>query len=532
MARKLYSRHLAELVEEVAVDTPDHLAVISGSVALTYGELNDRSTRMAVGLRRLGVGPGSTVGLLCTNRWEWLVAALGAFRCGARVAAFNTFAKVWDLEYMLDHSQVEVLVILDRFRKRDYIDTLRQIVDGSEAGHWRSTRFPALRDVVAIGDRVDGAIAFEELLEPSAEVPLPKVSAFDASFVLYTSGSTARPKAVPLRHYAQIENGFEIGERLGFGEAERVWVPVPLFWAYGATNALPATLTHRGCLVLQEAFNAAEALELIGQHRCTVGYTLPNITSALLRTPGFSSDLMRTMKKGATIGSPADLEAAATGLGVTQVSNIYGSTETYGNCCVTPHDWPLSRKLGCQGPPLPRVELRVVEPETNLELPAKKEGEILVRGYVVDGYWKADAAENRAFGDDGWYRTGDLGWLDDDRALHFTERATDMIKVGGINVSPSEVEDYIRLHPDVAQTVVLGVPDPDMGQVIAAYVVPKPATGLGEEGLRTHCAGLASYKVPATFNVVETLPVTDTGKVARRLLRDGSTPNLPSVGGS
>ena len=183
-------------------------------------------------------------------------------------------------------------------------------------------------------------------------------SAADDALILYTSGSSARPKAVRLQHYAIIENGFNIGERMGLGPEDRVLLAPPLFWAYGACNALPATLSHGAALVLQERFEAGEWIGLVERHRCTAAYTLPSITGAVLRHPEFAPERVASLRTGLMIGSPEEVRIAAERLGAAEICNIYGSTETYGNCCVTPHDWRLDRRMKGQGPPLPGMRLR------------------------------------------------------------------------------------------------------------------------------------------------------------------------------
>jgi len=189
---------------------------------------------------------------------------------------------------MLSHSDTEVLVCVASFRSRDYRETLRELVPELASAEWSSERFPALRDVVVVGEapELPGVKTLADVMaagKPFAPVP---VSAADDAFILYTSGSSARPKAVPMQHYGTIENGFSIGERMGLEREDRVFVSVPLFWAYGAVNALPATLTHGAALVLQAAFEPRGALELIERHRCTAIYTLPNMSAALARRRG------------------------------------------------------------------------------------------------------------------------------------------------------------------------------------------------------------------------------------------------------
>lgn len=496
---------------------------MSGERRITYAELDGLVEAAADGLYGLGVRRGGTVGLLCTNRWEWICAALGAMRIGARLAAFNTFARAWDLEYMLSHSDTEVLVIIDRFRSRDYLETVRELGVEIDRTGWKVDAFPRLREVVLVGDGPvpDGARHFDALLEAASPRPAGEAvtSAGDDAYVLYTSGSSARPKAVPLQHYAAVENAFNIGERMELTPEDRVWVAVPLFWAYGAVNALPAALTHGSALVLQEAFDAAEAIDLIERHACTAAYTLPNMTNALIAQPSFSTERTATLRTGLTIGSESDVRRAAVDLGIPAICNIYGGTETYGNCCVSPASWPLERRLESQGPPLPGVELRIVGPEGE-DLPQGEVGEILVRGYVMQGYV---AAEGSAAADtpfvDGWYRTGDLGSLGEDGRLRFSARATDMIKTGGINVAPREVEEFLELHPDISEVAVVGVPDEQAGEVPVAYVTGRSGSSLDGEELRAYCLErIARYKVPARFHVVDDLPKLDTGKLARRAM--------------
>jgi fatty-acyl-CoA synthase len=512
MAPRPRSRHLSDLLAEMAALAPQRPALISGDTELTYGEVETLVAKVAAGLEERGLERGGTLGLLCTNRWEWVVTTIAALRLGARVAAFNTFAKAWDLGHMLGHSGAEILVTLDAFRSADYLDVLRQL--GLTGGDGEAVA-PAVHSVFTIGAETGSTASFDSLLATDGAVEAGSTSAVDVAFLLYTSGSSARPKAVPLQHYALVENGFEIGERMGLGAEDRVWASVPLFWAYGACNALMATLTHGATLVLQEAFAAPAALDLIERHRATAAYLLPNIARALLEEPGFSPERVASLRTGLTLGSPSEVRTIAADLGVEGICNIYGQTETYGNCCVTPTEWPLERRAACQGPPLPRVQVEI-RGEAGAPLPPGEVGEIHVAGYVMPGYADAPAAGD-PIGADGFFATGDLGSLDDEGCLHFASRDNEMIKTGGINVSPREVEEYLALHDAVREVTVVGAEDERAAEVVVAFVVADAGTG-GEE-LRAWCAeGLAAYKVPARVHVVDELDRTETGKVWRRRL--------------
>lgn len=534
-----FSRTLFDLLREQAEHYPDREAAVAGAHRATFAQWAEAAGRVAAGLLDLGIRRGDTVGLLANNRMEWLQACFGAAALGAPVAAFNTWAKAWDLDYMVSHSGCQVLVTLDRLGNQQFLTYLRELLPelwSGPPGTWKSQRYPHLREVTVIGEEVPpGARRFSAWLDP-AQQPLPALppgsgaSAADVAFVLYTSGSTARPKAVPLLHYAAIENGYNIGERQGLTSEDRVWLSSPLFWSYGAANALMAALTHGAALVLQGLFEPGEALRLIANERCTSIYTLPNITHALVEHREFRPERTRSLRTGLTIGLPEDVRLVVEVLGAGEVCNIYGSTETYGNCCVTPHTLPLDMRLTSQGPPLPGMTIRIVDPESGQPLSAGQIGEVEVSGYVTRGY-VGDPEENaQAFTGDGFLRSGDMGWLDEEGMFHFFARAKEMIKTGGINVSPLEVEEFLSTHAAVEQAAVVGGPDAVRGEVVVAFVVLRPGAGATPEELREYCRrNIASYKAPALVVVSATLPKTDTGKLSRRDLKSWAEDALGKV---
>lgn len=523
--RAPYSRTLFDLLEEQAGRYPNGIAVLSGDDSLTYSALAARARQAASVLHGLGISRGHRVGLLMNNRAEWLEVAFGAWLLGAVVTPFSTWSTRKELEYLLADSGVAVMVAVPRFAREDYAATLRDL----------QPRSPALRHVLLLNDgEGDGGVgggfpdwaAAREAAEP-LPVPPPGygAGAADDAIILYTSGSTSRPKAIALAHYLVVENGFNIGERQGLGPTDRVHLSPPLFWTYGGVNALPATLTHGAALVLQGRFDAGEALDLIERHGCTSIYTLPGMTDALIRHPRFRRERTRTLRTGMTIGAPQDVINAAEVLGAAEICNIYGSSEVGGNCCVTHHHWPLERRANCQGFPLPGVEMRIADEDTGAVLGPGQPGLAEVHGpYVMRGYVGASAQHNAAsFTTDGWFRTGDIGQLTEVGEFVFLGRSNEMIKRAGINVSPAEVEEILMQHPAVAQAGVVGVPSAK-GEAIVAFVVPRGGKDPTPEELAAHCRSVASsYKVPDRFEVTRTLPATVTGKLMRRELKEEAT---------
>ena len=522
--RPPFSRTLFDLVCEQAEHFPRHMAVIDGDRQITYADLADGAGRIGGALRARGIGRGDRVGILINNRVEWLEACLGATALGAVAVPFSTWSKPEELAFLLADSEVVALIAVDAFGGQDFAAALAAPMPA-----------PQLRLVVMLGGtgqpRWIGYDAFRAGAAPLG--PLPPgdgAGAGDDALILYTSGSSARPKAVRLTQSAIIENGFNIGERMRLSPDDRVLLAPPLFWAYGACNALPATVSHGATLVLQGRFEPGEWLSLVERHRVTAVYTLPSITGAVLRHPDFRPQRMASLRTGLMIGSAQEVRIAAEALGVAQICNIYGATEIYGNSCVTPCDWPLARRIAGQGPPLPGVRLRIVDPDSGAALPAGMTGAIEVAGYVTPGYSGASAERNAAaftapdLAGNRYFRTGDLGFVDAEGSFHFVARDADIIKRAGINVSPAEIESLLLQHPGVAQAAVVGAEAGELGEAIVAFVVAEPGAELAAEALRAHCRGLASsYKVPDRIAIVTALPVTETGKLHRRALRDAAT---------
>jgi fatty-acyl-CoA synthase len=521
------------LLAHLAQAIPEQEAVVWPPQRLTYAALYAQATAMAGGLWGLGIRPGEPVALLVSNRPEWLTTALGCALIGAPVAALSTWSRRVELEYALDHSQAVALVTLDRFLGADYQVMLGEIIPDvtrRPPGQIDAARLPALRELIVLGQpALAAARPFDEVsargrrLDPAAvRAASARVQPTDLLYVLYTSGSTARPKGVTLVHAACLENGFHIGERQHLTRDDRLWLAVPLCWSFAAANALMALLTHGGTVVLQERFDAEEAVRLIAAERCTVYYGMSHMAQAMLDTPAWGRYDTRSLRTGLTIGTPEEIALTMHGLGVHQICNVYGATETYGNATVTDASEPEAVRLQSQGTPLPGMRLRIVHPDTRAVLPPGEVGEILVAGRVTPGYYRDPESNARAFDAEGSFLTGDLGMLDAVGRLHFRGRLKDLIKAGGINISPLEVEEYLMTHPKVQYAAVVGLPDAVKGEVPVAAVELRAGEAATAEDICGFCRGhIASYKVPVqvVFLRWDEFPRTNTGKVEKMALR-------------
>ena len=513
------SRTAPALLAELANRHPEIEFVVGGGRRLRYPEFRSQARRFARGLHALGVRRGDKVAILMGNRPEWLVANFAICSLGAVMVSLNTWATRRELAWMLDHSDTAVLVTVDRFLGQDYTEAVGESAAAGE--------LPKLRHVVRIapdGRELPGGMSWDAVMEAGDSVPESVLDAAesavepaDIACILYTSGSTSTPKGVQLQHFALIENMWGIGERMHLRAGDRLWLAVSLFWGLGCENALFALMTHAGTIVLQERFEAGEAMDLIEHERCTVVYATPNMVRAIAEHPSYRPERLASLRTGVTIGTPEQVRLLAD-LGAREICNVYGLTETYANCTVTDAHDPLELRAVSVGRPLPGFELAIEDPETRRRLPAGEVGEIKVRGYVTCGYYRAEDKNREAFDDEGWFLTGDLGRLDASGRLHFRGRLKEMVKTGGINVAPVEVEEVLMSHPGVEQAYVVGLPDAERDEIVVAVVVPRAGAELDEAALRAHCAGaLAAYKRPRRYRLIGAgeLPLTTTGKVRK-----------------
>lgn len=515
-----FSRTLPDLLLELAGKRPMALAARTGEREISFEELADRSRLVAAALYGSGIRRGDRVGLVLGNGITWLEILFGATMAGAVLVPFSTWSTRAELEFLIADSGIDVLFATPDFAGRSFVSDLRAFQGGK--------MFPKVSEYCLIAASAPaGLVTYGDFLNRSRANPAStenRPSANDDAVVLYTSGSTSRPKGVRLKHYGIIENGFNIGERQGLVGNDRVFLSSPLFWSFGGANALPAAFTHGAALIMPEKFSSESAIAMIDECACTAIYTLPAMTGAILADPSFSKEKTRSLRTGVTIGSSEDFLRAVHELGVPELCNIYGATETYGNCAVTWHDWPIQRRAHSQGTPLPHHEFRFRDTETGELLSSGAPGLVEVRGYVSPGYSGASSALNdEVFTSDGYYKTGDIGRLGPDGEFIFIGRNSEMIKRAGINVSPAEVEDILMQLRGVAEAAVVGVPDSERDERIVAYVVPVRGHAFNEGQIEDHCrATLSKYKLPDRVEIVESLPTTVTGKLQRKELKQAA----------
>jgi len=514
------SRTIPDLLDEFARLQPGRPFVIDGDNCLSYGAFRDVVRGHAKGLLSIGVKPRDRVAILMGNRSEWLIAYFATMAVGAEVVALNTMATARELAYQLSHAGVSVIVFEPQYRDRDFVAVLGDAQ--------REHGLEPLPKFLPVDTGPEGAVTFAELPELGAAVSDDVLAAAqaavhpeDTACILYTSGSTALPKGVPLHHWAMIDNAWSIGERQHLSPDDKLWLAVALFWSYGCVNALFALMTHGGAVVLQHHFEPGEALRLIERERCTVFYGTAAMSRPMLEHPERSDRDLSSLRTGTTIGTPEQVQLVVD-LGAREICNVYGLTEAFGNSCVIDAKTPLERRLVSSGPALEGVEIKIVDVETEAELTPGEMGEIRLRGHLTKGYLNDPARTDEAFDREGYLKTGDLGTLDKDGYLTYRGRRKEMVKTGGINVAPAEIEAVYARHEAIEQIYVTGIPDERLDEALAAVIVcanePPSESALIAFGREA----LAGYKVPRHFRFVtaQDLPLTTTGKLQRNRLVD------------
>jgi len=341
----------------------------------------------------------------------------------------------------------------------------------------------------------------------------------------YTSGTTGFPKGVMLTHHNILNNGFSIGERQKFTEADRVCLTVPLFHCFGLVLGVMAIYTHGATVVALESFDPLLALASVQKERCTAIYGVPTMFIAELNHPMFAMFNLSSLRTGIMAGSPCPMEImkrVISDMRCRDITIAYGLTEGSPVTMQTSTDDPIEMRVSTVGQRLPGIEVRIVNPETNTEVPPGTQGEVVCRGYnVMKGYYQLPEATAQAIDADAWLHTGDLGTMDANGYFKITGRIKDTIIRGGENISPREIEEYLLRMEGVRDIQVAGIASPKYGEEVGAFVIRKDGATITEEDVRDFCRGkIADFKIPRHVFFVDAYPMTASGKIQKYKLRE------------
>jgi fatty-acyl-CoA synthase len=522
---------LGQMLDAAAERNPSQEAIVFKSERVSYSELKRRADAFARGLLALGLGPGDHVVLWMPNRVEWNVANLGIAKAGGVTVTCNSRYKAFEVEYVLGHSDAKALILADRFDAAgiDYIEILREICPEIErpGGRLRSARFPSLEHVIVLGDRVPaGCRSWTDIERLGSSIGAPaldgiRVGPDDAAAMLYTSGTTGEPKGCLLSH-GNIYYKCRVYQDLhGWTARDRYLVPVPYFHIFGAMGGVAANCLAGSTQVVMDVFDPAEAMRLIETERVTIFSGVPTMFITMLGHPSFGRFDLRSLRTGSIGAAPVPVEIMRRildsdhGLGMDALV-VYGLTEATGGTHWTRPGDPIDKRVATVGLRTPEIEDRIVDAVTGAPLGPGEEGEVCIAGpTLMLGYYKNPAATAEKVRD-GWLHTGDMGVKDSDGYVRITGRLTDMIIVGGFNTYPAEIENFFLRHPKVLDVSIVGVPDPVMGEAVMAFVIPKAGETLTEEDIAAFARGrIANFKAPKYIEIVESFPLTGSGKVQK-----------------
>ncbi|MFF4760118.1 AMP-binding protein [Streptomyces sp. NPDC001292] len=485
----------------------------------TYAEFGAAVDEVARGLLAKGVVKGDRVGIWAVNCPEWVLVQYATARIGVIMVNINPAYRAHEVEYVLRQAGISLLVASQAHRSTDY----RALVEEVRG------KCPELRETVYIGDP-----SWDALTSAADNVTVDQLIAIQAGLscddpvnIQYTSGTTGFPKGATLSHHNILNNGYWVGRTVGYTEQDRICIPVPYYHCFGMVMGNLAATSHGACMVIPApSFEAKATLEAVQRERCTSLYGVPTMFIAELNLPDFASYDLSSLRTGIMAGSPCPVEVmkrVVAEMHMEEVSICYGMTETSPVSLQTRMDDDLEHRTGTVGRVLPHLEVKVVDPATGVTQPRGTAGELCTRGYsVMLGYWNEPERTAEAVDAGRWMHTGDLAVMREDGYVEIVGRIKDMIIRGGENIYPREVEEFLYGHPKIRDVQVVGVPHEKYGEEVLACVIPLDAADpLTLEDLRAFCEGrLAHYKIPSRLRVLDSFPMTVSGKVRKIELRE------------
>jgi acyl-CoA synthetase (AMP-forming)/AMP-acid ligase II len=499
--------NIGQFLARRALLEPSHLGLVAGEARLTYAQLNGRANKLANAALALGLRRGDRVALLLRNSVEYYDAYFGLAKLGILLCGINWRLAAPEVAYILANSGARLLIY-----GQEFADTVAQ------------AQRPAGLEHLVIAGEPDGLAqqTYAVLTSNSSDAePEAQAGSDDPLVLMYTSGTTGRPKGAVLTHQQMFWSSATVVFTMDLRQGDVMLLPIPLYHIGGL--CFITVLVHRGASgVLLPAWDAGEALRLVEAEGVNHFMGVPTMLGAMLEHPNFASTDRRSLRwlLASAAPVPPDLIRAYAASGVTLLQS-FGLTETAGPATVLSGEMALA-KVGSAGLPYFHTQVKVVD-EVGGEVPPGELGEIWIRGpHVIAGYWQNPAANAAAFVD-GWFRSGDIGRRDAEGYLYVVDRKKDMIISGGENIYPAEIENVLFAHPALAEVAVIGLPDPVWGETVCAVVVPRDAAAPPAlEDLRAFCEGkLARFKLPRRLIVRrQPLPRNPTGKLLKSRLRD------------
>ena len=512
--KNLSSFTIPALIKHQAENFGSKPALISDHETISFLELDKLSTNIATHLIDLNILPGDRVAIWAPNMNEWVLAAIAIHKVGGVLVPINTRMKGREAAYILNNSESKILFSLKTFLGTDYFKLLE------------NEDLPYLKYQISFDEieATDSKILFSTLKENTLDVQLPEVIETDMADIIFTSGTTGKPKGVISSHLQNIKVFDYWSTYIGLNENDRYLIVNPFFHTFGYKAGWLASVMRGVTAYPCPIFDADQIIQIINKEKISMLPGPPTLYQSILTSQLIETMDISSLRLGVTGAASIPIQLIKDmkeTLGFETVITAYGLTESTGvvTMCTPDDDYEtIATTSGCA---IADVEVKCVNQE-NQEVPVGEPGEILVRGYnVTQGYFNNQEATQEAIDSDGWLHTGDIGILDSNGYIKITDRSKDMFIVGGFNAYPAEIENILCDHPAISQAAVIGIEDERMGEVAKAFVILKPNQDLDTRSLLQWSKdNMANYKVPREVEFVRELPTNAAGKIMKYLLKD------------
>ncbi len=541
---RLIDHTFPQMLDKMVEEFPDQYAFKYTTLdyTRTYSEFRDDVDTFARALISMGVKQGSHVAVWASNVPQWYITFWATVKIGAVLVTVNTAYKIHEIEYLLKQSDTHTLVMTEGAKDCHYGEIIAELcpelATAKPGAPLHAKRLPFLRNVITVGYRQKGCLAWNEAVARSSQVPVSEVYRMAAAVhkddvcnMQYTSGTTGFPKGVMLTHYNVVNNGKYIGDQMELSTADRMMIQVPMFHCFGMVLSMTSSMTHGATMCPMPYFSPKSSLACINSERITAFNGVPTMFIAMMNHPDFEKTDFSHMRVGIMAGAncPADLMKKATEeLNMKEIVSVYGQTEASPGCTMSRYFDSLEVRTETVGSAFANVECKIVDPETGLDCPDGVNGEFVARGYnIMKGYYKMPKATAETIDKDGWLHTGDLACKDSDGNYRITGRLKDMIIRGGENIYPKEIEEFIYTCDKVSDVQVIGVPDKQYGEEIYASIILKKGEIMTEDEMKSYiAANMARHKVPRYIEFVDAFPMNAAGKILKYKMREEAAKKL------
>lgn len=532
----MINKTIGEILDETAISFPDDdaLVYIDKNIRYTYKEFNEKCNQIAKGLMALGIKRGDHIAVWAYNIPEWVLLQFSSARIGAVLVTVNTYYKSHELEYLLKQSDSTTLFLVRGFKGVDYIEIINSVIPNlkdKKPGDIKFEKLPYLKNIVFIGaKKPPGMYNFDDIIKLGENVTdeeLKKrqdsLNPKDVINMQYTSGTTGFPKGVMLTHYNIINNALYVGNTMGLTELDKMCIPVPFFHCFGCVLSTLNCVVHGSTMVPIEIFDAEKVLAVVDKEKCTVLQGVPTMFIAELQHPNFSKYDFSALRTGIMAGASCPIEimvSVISKMNLKEITICYGLTEASPVLTQTRRYDPVAKRVETVGKPIFGVDVKVVDPRTNKNLPPNVPGELITRGYgIMKGYYKMPKQTQEVFRD-GWLHTKDLATVDDEGYFSILGRIDDMIIRGGENVYPREIEEFLYTYKKIKEVSVVGVPSDKYGEEVVAFIKLRSGTDSSVDEIKDFCKDhISRFKIPTYVFFTDKLPMTASGKIRKVDLR-------------